>query len=191
MGGFEQAGRLLTVRPHRGVMEGIGGAKMSIRTVCSVFGLIFGAIYFTGSAFAQDPGCGSPPCSPNPVPCAHCTGTWTDNGGAVWTVSSNNTPASYGTYSVSGSVVVPNVVFGCPSITYSVSGSISQTFGSAFARGTTSIQWTASSPNPSASCGGNTPVTSMTYTGSILNDDSDTGSGTWASSSGPTGSFSM
>src|SRR5258708_5367972 len=158
------------------------------------FNLFFSLIVIIaglGSVFAQDPGCSSPPCSPNPVACAHCAGTWTDNGGAVWTVTSNTTPPSAFTYPVSGSVVVPAGAFGCPSITYSVSGSITQTFGSSTTRGTTAIQWVASSPSPSSSCGGYTPVSSQTYNGNILNDGCDFGSGNWTNSSGLHGSFSM
>lgn len=151
----------------------------------------FLVVIFVFLGRSQDPGCGSSPCRPNPVPCAHCTGNWTDDGGAVWSVSSNNTPSSIGTYSVSGSVRVPHPVFGCSGITYTVSGSITQTFGSATSRGTTSLSWNASSPSPSTVCGGYNPVSSMTYSGNILNDGCDMGNGTWSASNGGSGSFSM
>lgn len=156
--------------------------------------LVIGAIGFTRSAFGQDPGCSSPPCSPNPVPCAHCTGTWTDDYSAAWAVSSNNNPPSYGYYSVSGRVVVPHPAdpeYGCPNVTYVVTGSISHTFGSAWQRGMTAFQWVASNPSPSGSCGGRTPVASLTYNGTILNNGCDFASGSWTSSSSGSGLFSM
>jgi hypothetical protein len=147
--------------------------------------------FVTSPGQSQNPSCQAPPCSPNPVPCAHCTGTWRDDGGAVWTVTSNTTPPSIGVYSVSGTVLVPAPVYGCPNITYNVSGSISQTFGGANARGTAAIQWIATNPSPSGSCGNSTPVSSETYNGNILNDGCDFGSGTWNNSSGLNGSFSI
>ncbi len=139
----------------------------------------FCVLGYPNVAFGQ--GCQYPPCLPNPVPCAHCTGVWTDNSGAVWTISSNLFPQLMGTCPVSGSVLVPHSVPGCPSITYSVTGGITHVAGSAFQRGTTNLTWSASNPSPSGSCGNVSPMATLTPTGSIANNGCDTGSGTWRS----------
>jgi len=150
---------------------------------------VFVLLLLSGYAMAQVPGCTSPPCSPNPVPCAHCSGSWTDDTGALWTVASNNTPTSYGTYTVSGSVSVPNPTAGCPGVTFTVTGNISQYFGSASSRGTTTIQWLASNPVPSNPPCGFPPQSTITYTGTIINNSCDTASGSWTNSTGATGTF--
>jgi hypothetical protein len=152
---------------------------------------IVGLLLITSGLYAQNPGCSAPPCSPNPVPCAHCAGTWTDNYGGTWTVTSNTTPPSSGTYSVSGTLRVPSPVPGCPTVTWSVSGTLSQTFGSASQRGTTAAHWVASNPSPSSQCGNWIPFSSTTFDGNILNDGCDFSSGTWSNSDGASGSFSM
>ncbi len=153
-----------------------------------ILSLFVAAMFPLDTAFAQS--CGTPKCAPNPVPCAHCAGTWTDNSGAVWTVSSNTTPSSASTWSVSGTVQSPAPP-GCPTIAYQVSGSLTQTFGSSSVAGTPAISWTGSSPSPTAACGGYTPVPSITFTGNISNDGCDYASGTWLNSSGLNGSFTM
>lgn len=145
------------------------------------------------TVLAQEPSCApgpgpngtGPRCAPNTVPCAHCTGTWTDSTGAVWTVTSNNTPPYIGTWNVSGSVVAP-VQGGCPSVKYTtVSGAISQVSGTSTAA-TTSIQWTATNPNPPNPC----HVSSFTIDANILNDSCDALSGTYKSSNGNSGPIS-
>ncbi len=137
------------------------------------------------------PGCVSPPCSPNPVPCAHCAGTWTDNYGGRWNVTSNTTPPFIGTYNVSGTLQVSNPSPGCPTVTWSVSGTLTQTFGTSFARGTASANWVATNPSPSSTCGSFTPFSSTTFNGNILNSGCDFFSGSWTNSSGGSGGFSM
>jgi hypothetical protein len=143
-----------------------------------------------GLGHASGQSCSTPLCSPNPVPCAHCIGTWLDNTGARWTVTSLGNPLGPGTQAVSGSVTVPFPA-GCPSVTWTVSGTLTQTTGNAYTAGTTALNWQASNPNPSRSCGGVTPVSTMTYTGNIDNNGCDTGAGSSVNSSGVHGSFSM
>jgi len=92
---------------------------------------------------------------------------------------------------VSGTVNVPPFVATCPHVIYQVSGSISQTFGSATTSGTTRITWSATSPSPSGSCAGSTPWPSVTHTGTITNDGCDSGNGTWSNSGGGNGTFTM
>ncbi len=140
-------------------------------------------------------GCGAPPCAPNPTPCAQCVGTWTDNYGEHWTVNSPNWPSPPGTQSVSGSVVVPPPAPGCPSWTFTVSGTLTQTPGSATAPAVTSFSWTGSNPSPDVPCytlnGPIYPVNS-TFIGRISNNSCDNASGTWAHSDGSgSGNFTM
>jgi hypothetical protein len=153
--------------------------------------LIAAMILVAPGLYAQVPGCTGPRCTPNPVPCAHCAGSWTDNYGAKWAVTSNTMPAAMGVFSVSGTLQVSNPVAGCPAVTWTVSGTLTQTFGTAGSRGTTAAHWVGSSPSPSATCGGWTPFASVTFDGNILNDGCDFSSGTWSNSDGASGSFSM
>jgi hypothetical protein len=150
--------------------------------------VLFSVTIISSNAFGQ--GCQYAPCSPNPTPCAHCIGTWTDDTNARWSVTSPGNPTAPGTQSVSGSVSVP-MPYGCPTVTYNVSGTLTQTAG----LGETAINWTASNPNPSAPCHSEgyviTPASTLTYTGNIVNNGCDTASGTWSSSTGTRGSFSM
>lgn len=157
-----------TIRPLHGVWA----------LVCAVSLSVFAPV----SLVAQ--GCMYAPCD-NPVPCAHCNGTWTDDGGSNWTVASASA-TGLGTYNVSGSVTTPHPVAGCPTITYTVTGSLTLSSG-----GITQIYWLAGSPSPSTSCGGYTPVSSMTYRGEILNNGCDMGNGTWENSRGAKGNFDM
>jgi hypothetical protein len=64
-------------------------------------------------------------------------------------------------------------------------------FGQPGQSGTTSFTWNATNPSPSGSCGGYTPVSSQTYTGTITNDGCDVAGGTWSNSSNLSGGFSM
>ncbi len=141
-------------------------------------------------ALAQlgSPGCVSTACV-NPVPCEHCTGTWTDDVGAVWTVTSDLAP-TWGTWGVTGSLSAP-IGPGCPRASYSVEGWITQTWGSDSVYGATSFHWRAFNPAPYTPCGGLTPQASITYDGNIENNGCDKGSGTWTNSSGLGGSFSV
>lgn len=154
----------------------------------TAFLVIIGGLALARLVHAQ--GCESPPCW-NSIPCAHCTGTWTDDAGLVWTAASNNNPPSIGTYSVSGTMRVASPAPGCPEVTWTLSGTITQTYGyPGVTYGATEIQWTASNPS-SGPCGGYTPVAWLTQDGNIFNNGCNTGSGTWTSSSGSNGSFSM
>ena len=133
---------------------------------------------------AAQAGCTGLPCT-NPVPCYNCVGSWNDGTGVTWSLTSDSS------YNVSGTAVLAPVVPGCPSVTYStVSGSISQGFRQDGTQGYTSFTWTARNPSPSGSCGGYTPATYITDSGSIQNNGCDKGSGTWTDSYGG-GSFVM
>lgn len=143
----------------------------------------------TGTVFGQ--GCSSPICSPNPTPCAHCIGDWTDNYGISWSVSSPGNPLGPGSQTVTGTVVIPSLGPGCTEYTFTVSGTLTQTTGNAYTPGTTAFQWAASNPSPSTACPYYDPIP-FTYTGSIANNGCDTASGTWANSiGGGHGSFDM
>lgn len=140
----------------------------------------FGVLCISPSANSQSLGCSSPPCSLNPVPCAHCTGAWSD-GIATWTLASNNNPPSQGSYSVSGSVSAPHPGGpGCPVTTWTVSGTIIHTPGTPTVRAVTGITWNASNPSPNISCGTHSPAASFSITGTILNNGCNTGSGTFS-----------
>lgn len=118
---------------------------------------------------------------------------WTDTGSsdgrAEWNMTGNSgVPGS--TSSTSGTVVVvPSN--GCPWVTWQVSGTFSPSPISAGVQGSTNFTWTATNPNPSGTCNGWTPVSQMVYTGTIRNATNDVANGTWANSSGGTGSFAM
>jgi hypothetical protein len=105
---------------------------------------VFAACLFTASSLSAQ-GCGSPTCEPNPVPCAHCTGSWTDQNGGTWNLTSD------GSYNVTGTVTA-TVAPGCPSFTYSVSGSIARWPGQFGGQGYTTFTWNASNPSPLSSC---------------------------------------
>lgn len=133
---------------------------------------------FTSVGMLAQPGCGSPGTCTNPVPVENITGTWTDTSGATWTLTTSGT-------SVSGSVSVPNA--GCPTVTWSVSGSLTVPYQTDGVQGSTSFTWNASSPSPSGTCGGFTPWPSASFSGSIQNNGNDRAPGTFTS---PGGSFS-
>lgn len=130
-------------------------------------------------------GCTIGPCV-NAVPCRHCTGSWQDNSGNTWNITS-----SLADNTVSGSVTVP-VPGGCPSITYQVSGSITPV-GAAYygARGYTQFTLHATNGSPSTPCNGLGPRNG-TATGTISNDGCDIGGGTYRNDDGSaSGAFSM
>lgn len=138
------------------------------------------------SAYGQEPGCQTQPvkntisCYPNPVPCAHCTGRWTDPVyGSVWTLYSNVNPPSPGSYQVSGSVVL-TAPPGCPQVTRTVTGTIEQISGT----GTTNLTLNAYAPEPANTCGGSTPDATLQFTGAILNDTCDDAGGTFTDPGG-------
>ena len=178
---------------HKGL---IGYMRLTFSDAISWTALAQLALWLTFSAcsvpavaqFGQA-GCATAPCV-NPVPCENCSGTWTDDYGAIWGVTSEQA-VTWGTWSVTGNVSVPHPITGCPRINYTVSGSVTQTWGSDTAYGATSFTWQASNPSPSTICSGVTPFTSVTYNGSIENNGCNKGNGTWMNSSGGSGSFTM
>jgi hypothetical protein len=107
----------------------------------------------------------------NPVPANDISteefiNAWVDTYSYTWrTISSNGT--------VSGSVVVPNPAGqSCPSVTFSVSGTISASAQRDGTQGFTDFTWKATSPSPSGECGGWTPIP-FTYSGTIQNNGND------------------
>jgi hypothetical protein len=149
-------------------------------------------ILMSGAAIARGQGCGVPRCAPNPVPCAHCTGTWTDNYGFVLTITSNNNPPTPGTYAVTGTWTGTAIAPGCPAATYQVSGTLTQSYGA----GTASLSVTGSSPSPSGACLSTDGYTwyyvdTQYETVAITNDSCDYASGTWSNSIGGMGSITM
>lgn len=156
------------------------------------FAILGSVICSNNIAFGQ--GCSKPICSPNPTPCAHCIGTWTDNYGETWQLHSPGYPLAPGTQSITGTVKVPNP--GCPTVTFAVSGTLTQTNGTvsngiALTGGTTTFELDASDPSPPEPCGLYVPAP-FKYLGSIANDGCDTASGTWQNSGGgPNGNFDM
>jgi len=127
-----------------------------------------------------------PPCVPNTIPCAHCTGTWTDNYGWTYNLTSNNNPPAIGTYNVTGTMQAPAA--DC-SVVYQVSGTITQYA----ALGQTSLSITGGSPNPSGDC----PIDGLHIADlqgvsvNITNNGCDYASGTWDNSDGLNGRVTM
>lgn len=132
------------------------------------------------------------------VPATNLSTTWIDKGNgqagsmSEWEVVANTaTPGATG--NVTGTVYVfPPTYPTCPQVKWTITGTYTP---SAITSGTsaasTRFSWVASTPTPSATCGGYTPVQRMTYTGTIVNSTNDRGSGTWTNSSGTSGSFSI
>lgn len=121
---------------------------------------------------ADNLGCSSgSPCL-NPVSATNMSGNW-DDGSVIWRISSSNG-------SISGNVTVPSIAAGCPTVTYTVSGSLSPSPTNDQVQGSTSFVWTATNPVPSTACGGYVPASVQTYRGSFANNGNDVGSGTWS-----------
>ena len=144
-------------------------------------------LVMTARTVSAQIGCPTPPftsCN-NPTPVTNVNGKWEDytsSWGLIsrWTVSVTNVPPG-GTGTVTGTVQVPNPVGGgCPDANYTANGTISPSNQVDGSDGTTAFSWTASSPSPSTTCGGYTPVTTMTYSGTIGNKSNDRGNGTWS-----------
>ncbi len=135
-------------------------------------------------------GTSPPACSGNPVACAYATGNWADSTGGTWFVSSNTMPQYAGIYPVTGHQTTPNPNGGgCPDVTWSVSGNLTQSFGGN--PSPTTFSWTASNPQPSGTCNRYTPVSSFTYSGNMYNNGCDTTSGNWTNSEGRSGTFTF
>jgi len=138
---------------------------------------------------ASGQGCADPPCAPNPIPCAHCTGTWTDNYGWTWSLSSNNNPPGIGTYNVSGTLQAPSS--DC-SVVYQISGEISQTRGQDdVSSGETALSLTGSNPSPSGYCGNTHISDEQGLTAMIANNICDFATGTRTNSDGFNGGVNM
>lgn len=163
---------------------------MRRRWIAAGIGLLWLCLRTPALAQSCSRGIGNPPpCSGNPVPCAHCTGQWTDSYGATWSVQSNTTPPYTGTWSVSGSLTAIHPGGpGCPNVTWAVSGSLVQAFD-----GTppTTFTWKGTNPQPTTVCNGWVPYSSITYKGGLCNDGCDQASGTWANSDNQSGFFTM
>lgn len=170
-------------RPNTCTMEKTGHHLCERRPPMRIAVLLLLACGFlcTRQAYAQV-GCVYPGTCTNPVPATNITGTWTASD-ENWGVISSST-------SVSGHVIVQSPAFGCPAVTYTVTGSISPSTQIDFTQGSTEMDWTATDPNPSSSCGGYTPVSWMNYTGTIQNDGNDLATGTWTREGG-SGSFTL
>lgn len=65
------------------------------------------AVYGQGCGPGPGPTGTGPRCAPNPVPCAHCIGTWTDNFSWVYNLNSNADPPGPGTWLVTGTLLAP------------------------------------------------------------------------------------
>ena len=133
-------------------------------------------------------------CAPNPVPCAHCTGTWTDNFNWVYTISSRDYPPGPGSWLVTGTLRAPANSPGNPSSCAIVwqnvsSGTLQQTSGGSGA-GMTRLNVTFSNPSP-AVCGTFRPAATQSTAVNITNDDCANASGTWSNSDGLSGNLAM
>ena len=95
--------------------------------------------------------------------------------GESWNVFASGGSA-FGTVSVQN----PAAPFSCPTIVYSVSGSLTPSFQTDNVPGSISFSWTASSPDPSETCAGYTPASSMTHNGTVTNMSNDRATGTWS-----------
>ena len=130
----------------------------------------------------------------DPVPATFLSGSWIqDDASSEWTLTANNGAVStMGT--VTGNVIVFPVtdpIYNCPTVTYQASGWYTPSSQIDNVTGSTSFTWTATSPSPSNTCGGYTPVSSMTFTGTIANKGNDYGFGSWSNSSGGTGALTV
>lgn len=126
---------------------------------------------------------------PNPVNKHQCEGSDYDSTYGLiseWNVTVSSV-APGGVGNVSGTVRVPSPAQGCPDVAYTATGTISPSSQTDNVTGSTPFSWTAISPNPSSACGGYTPVSTMTYAGTITNKSNDRGTGTWTrgGASGP------
>jgi len=134
------------------------------------------ATLFMGSSLNAQSNCGTPPCL-NQVPCANCSGSWTDNFGYSWTTDTSGNGTISGTFNSHG-------VDGCPITTRQITGTYNNTTGNF------TVQGVNPSPPAGTSCSGNSVITSgITYTGSLINNGCDTGSGIWSNTGGGSGSF--
>lgn len=159
--------------------------------------LAIGLLTLGGSVAAMaQAGCGSGPytsCT-DQIPATFLSGSWIElNGDSEWTLTANNgSPGTSGT--VTGTVLVfppaSSNPGNCPVINYTASGSYTPSSISS-SEGSTSITWVATNPNPNTTCDGYTPVSKMTFTGTIANKGNDSGTATYTNSSGGSGPTSL
>ena len=156
---------------------------------CLVTALLIGFTSVCAYGQSCSPGPGplgtGPRCGPNPVPCAQCTGTWTDNYGWTYNISSNNNPPYAGTYSVSGTLQSVGL---CGALYQNSSGTLAQINGGD-GPANTQLNITFSNPDPSGWCDlGNGQyqhiADTQTISVNITNDDCDNASGSWSNSDG-------
>lgn len=149
------------------------GRQIRMRIHLALPVIILSAL-FSGTAHGQYSGvdgCNPGPC-PNATPCRHCTGSWTDNVGYRWAITTNLV-----TWVVTGTVSVANPVTGCPAFVFQVVGSITPTGGTyPFTPGSTKLYLHATSPSP-AECGG-VIAQNGTVNVNIRNDGCDIAAGT-------------
>lgn len=123
-------------------------------------------------------GCQGTPSGPvvcnDPVPIVNLSGAWAATG-EVWNVSASGGSA-FGTVSVQN----PAAPFSCPTIVYSVSGTLSPSFQTDNVPGFVNFSWNASNPNPAGACANFTPAPSMNYTGTVANKSNDRATGDWS-----------
>jgi hypothetical protein len=171
----------------------------SIRTSVAI---AVGLLLCTGTFLrAQTTGCAAGPytsCT-NPIPATFLSGSWVDTGSATeWEPSANNaTPGTTGNVTA-WATFPPMSAFNpaggaCPVVTFQIASSSSYTPSSlpSSSEGSTAMTWTADSPSPNTTCGGWTPVSSLTISGTVANKGNDTMSGTYSNSSGGSGPWSM
>ncbi len=131
----------------------------------------------------------------DPLPVVNTTGTWneTDESGnqiSTWTIVNGGSSSIGATGQVSGTVDVVPITIGCPHIAYKFTGTFTPNAPVSGTPGSTSFSFTATNPNPSGSCGGNTPVASQTFSGTFTNKNNDNSNGTEQNSSGITDTIS-
>jgi hypothetical protein len=135
---------------------------------CFTLGVLMSIVAFTippgiAQSFFGVPGCDSTPCI-NPVPCAHCTGSWTDQDGGSWFITSDASG------SVTGNLLT--TLAGCTTQSYTVTGTIVPVSGNQFVNGAASITLNATDPRPGTG-GACSVATYANLTGSIENNGCD------------------
>lgn len=150
--------------------------------IASLLCFISHCIYAQSCSPGPGPNGSGPRCAPNPVPCAHCTGTWTDNFGWVYNINSRDYPPGPGSWLVSGTLKAP--ASSCSVLYQNVSsGTLTQTSGGS-GPATTTLNVTFSNPTPTGYCGNTHISATQTITATITNDDCANASGSRSNSDG-------
>lgn len=144
---------------------------------------------------------GDPSVCIDPVPATNLSNTWIEQPPvgstevpSEWWIQAANNATIGGTGTASGVVYVfmpksIDPIGNCPVYQYTATGSYNPSQLVDGQEGSTAFTWTASNPSPNTPCNGYVPVPSMTFTGTMVNKSTDSGSGTWTNSSGLSGSF--